>query len=812
MRIARKIGVLVAVPLIAVVAFAAVAVVSSGLEARNAERLRQLVVASSTAGQLAQELRVERTAAVMVLIYRSDRTETAFTEAAAVTDAAYQAFEDARTELTALPATTTALLDDIAVHHDNMVTLRNVVSSGEQTASAAAFSYRIVIADLLELRESVAQAGLAPVEVADQLEASAVLSQAIESSGLEQIAVVRSIDNGPLSSAAYGQITGHRRAYGDALADFTAHADPQWRHWLDTVQTSPDMVAATKLEARVAALDPGKSLDIDINDWNELMTTRAGQLQTVQRQVDDFIAEMVTDLRDAQRWTTGLESAAVIMVLVVALLLAYGMGRPVVNGLRRLRDAARHVVIADLPEAVHKLDNHEVLGELTPEQFADGMPPPVDVEGSDELAEVGEAFNAMHREAVRVAAQQALLRLHIGAIFVNLARRGHSLAGRLTAAIDEAERNELDPERLERLFALDHLVTLLSRSNDSLLVLGGTSPAKVRVADEPIADVLAAAQSQIEQYKRIQMSALDTDVAVRAGAVDDIVKLLAELMDNATRYSEPQVKVRARRLDDRLIIQIVDEGIGIDEVNLSIINARLASRPVLDLEAVRAMGLTVVGHIAARLGITVELRRGRTGTIAEVTVPGELVTDHDPTEQRTEPSARQRRPEPKAAPLFQVAGTSSSSSSSAASRGPGVPRAGRAEGTEIPVLEFDRRTVAGTDASGPASSAIPSRRKPAPHPIDTASVPAAPMFDDGWQAARDAAARHHDTDAGTGLPQRVPGDQLVPGGEPVAVSASDTSDYRDPAAVSATYAAYARGRSQGRLASLTPTDQPKAVQ
>src|SRR5262249_31721731 len=95
-------------------------------------------------------------------------------------------------------------------------------------------------------------------------------------------------------------------------------------------------------------------------------------------------------------------------------------------------------------------------------------------------------------------------------------------------------------------------------------------------------------------------------------------------IDNATTYSPPEseVWVAARALGDRIIIQIGDIGVGLSPQRREQLNRLLAQPPAIDIAAVRAMGLTVVGHIAARYRIRGELRPGQgIGTTAEVTLP-----------------------------------------------------------------------------------------------------------------------------------------------------------------------------------------------
>src|SRR5690606_31356954 len=135
---------------------------------------------------------------------------------------------------------------------------------------------------------------------------------------------------------------------------------------------------------------------------------------------------------------------------------------------------------------------------------------------------------------------------------------------------------------------------------------------------------LRAAQSEIEHYDRIEFGTIDSDVSVVAVAVNDVVRLSAELFDNATRYSPPGAPVvaEARRLGDQVIIQIEDQGVGMPQEQVNQLNAWLANPPALEFTTFRRMGLAVVARLAARHHIRVELRSDtRNGTIAYVALP-----------------------------------------------------------------------------------------------------------------------------------------------------------------------------------------------
>ena len=148
----------------------------------------------------------------------------------------------------------------------------------------------------------------------------------------------------------------------------------------------------------------------------------------------------------------------------------------------------------------------------------------------------------MHREAVRLASNEAALRGNVNAMFVNLSRRSQSLVERQIRLIDDLEQGEQDPERLSSLFQMDHLATRMRRNSENLLVLAGHEES--RRWNQPVAlvDVLRAALSEIEQYERVSLN-VQPGIAVRGQAVSDVVHLTAELVENATSFSAVETPV-----------------------------------------------------------------------------------------------------------------------------------------------------------------------------------------------------------------------------------------------------------------------------
>ncbi|WP_129842662.1 nitrate- and nitrite sensing domain-containing protein [Streptomyces sp. RFCAC02] len=305
--------------------------------------------------------------------------------------------------------------------------------------------------------------------------------------------------------------------------------------------------------------------------------------------------------------------AAVLLAFVVAGLVARSMGR----GMRRLRAAAFDVADHRLPQAVARLAGSKP-GDAPPAVA------PIGMATRDEVGEIARAFDRIHGQAVRLATEQAALRAAISTLFANLAGRNQTLVERQLALISALETHEADPEALDGLFRLDHLATRMRRNGENLLVLAGEEPA--HRWDRPISllDVLRAAASEVEDYARIELTGVP-DTVIRAGVVNDLVHLLAELLENATVFSSPRapVRVTATRLPDgRVLTEIHDAGIGLSPDDLAAVNARLAHPPHLDAAVTGRMGLFVVGRLAERHGIRVQLRHAEhTGTTALVMLP-----------------------------------------------------------------------------------------------------------------------------------------------------------------------------------------------
>ena len=396
-----------------------------------------------------------------------------------------------------------------------------------------------------------------------------------------------------------------------------------------------------------------ETLRNNINDRNALIdqgladAARGGMLPILQlrssliasRDVyQELTSEAAKDIastvqvRAAETRSAALRDTAIVLgTLLAALVLALLVSRSLIGPIRRLRYGALKAARRDLPEAIEQIKASDDPRALSFE--------PVAVHSSEEIGQLARAVDDIHGQALKLAGEQAQLRLQINDMFETLARRSKSLVDQQLGLIENLEFEEKDPKRLESLFRLDHLAARMRRNGENLLILAGTRVRRSQAAPIPLGDVLRAAISEVEDYQRVQMGATP-EGALSGTVVTDVVHLLAELVDNSLRASPPDTVVTfsfARAVDGGVLLEIADRGIGIPADDMRAVNERLASGGEVGPETARHMGLFVVSRLAKRHGLTVRLR----STFDTARNPGVTVSIHIPNALIVSQAARQ---------------------------------------------------------------------------------------------------------------------------------------------------------------------------
>ncbi|WP_345439729.1 sensor histidine kinase [Actinoallomurus vinaceus] len=247
-------------------------------------------------------------------------------------------------------------------------------------------------------------------------------------------------------------------------------------------------------------------------------------------------------------------------------------------------------------------------------------------------------------------------------IFVNLSRRMQTLSHRAIQSIDELENRVEDPDLLKGLFRIDHLTTRLRRQAESLAVIGGAAPRRQWSRPVTVYEVLRSAIAEVEHYRRVKVVP-PVEGTLDGGAVADVIHLLAELVENATKFAPPETQVflRVEVVTAGLAIEIEDRGLGIPRETQRRLNDLLADLERVDTDELVAegrIGLLVVSALSRRHKVAVRLQTNiYGGTQAVVVIPNALIGPETP-----ESGAHPGMP-PESAPALSSAtpGTSSSS-------------------------------------------------------------------------------------------------------------------------------------------------------
>lgn len=161
-------------------------------------------------------------------------------------------------------------------------------------------------------------------------------------------------------------------------------------------------------------------------------------------------------------------------------------------------------------------------------------------------------------ESMRDAAHRA---------FVNIARRVQAIVHQQNKELREMEEDHgRNPEVFDDLLRIDHGTALIGRLADSIAVLGGGRPGRQWPQPVPLFSVLRGAMSRILEYRRIELHNI-VEVAVNGVSVEPLIHALAELLDNATRYSPPHTKVHVTAIEVQtgIAIEIEDGGVNLSD-------------------------------------------------------------------------------------------------------------------------------------------------------------------------------------------------------------------------------------------------------
>ncbi|ROP38786.1 sensor histidine kinase [Saccharothrix texasensis] len=626
-RLPTKLTAVLLIPTIAAVALGGLRVNSDLADAADLNRLANQIQLESAVADLVQQLQRERDLSASHVASGKELDRV-------VLDRQLRRVEDTVQALNAKIVDLSADLDDEVVTRfrrassqlNRLNSLRNAVRETQYPSEAVMRTYSESVESLLDLGEQ-AIAGINEPELVRLHLATNAIARIKEQESRKRGIMLDVFQGGVFGPGQERQLLAANAELDAARNDFRKSATADQAKIYDDTVTG--LIVDTANDMQETALNlaaAGKPMtSLRPEKWDIASTLTVNLTRDVENLLLEQLQNRTDELTGVARAAAFRDSGIVLGALLLALVMALFVARSILNPLRTLRRTALAVADHGLPEAVNR-----ILADPNPQEAAKTAIAPVPITTREEVGQVARAFDAVHGEAVRLAAEQALLRDNVNSMFVNLSRRSQALVERQLNLIDRLEQDEQDPDQLASLFELDHLATRMRRNSENLLVLSGTDLSRRLTRPVPAAEVLGAAVSEVEQYARVQVGQTP-ELTVQGRAVNDLVHLIAELLDNATAFSDPVTKVTVRTARTRkgeLAIEIQDRGVGMGEQEITDANERLADPPDVDVAVSRRMGLYVVARLAKRHDIKVRLRSNEDiegGTTALVLVPDTLV-------------------------------------------------------------------------------------------------------------------------------------------------------------------------------------------
>ncbi|MET7797884.1 ATP-binding protein [Streptomyces decoyicus] len=418
----------------------------------------------------------------------------------------------------------------------------------------------------------------------------------------------------------YTRAVGAHKLYEEQAARFGRIADPEQVLRLGGIVRAAE---ENGIEARFAELqiDPGSLQGQTPQQLRKAIAAGTRQAEArldITRSLIEQIAARADGLSRSALYNALAMLGVALLGFACWLTFSVLVRRSVVRPLAALTGAAQQVVDV-AGEELAKVEDDES-AERTPLR-----PRPIPVPVHDEIGDLAEAFNQVQVTAAALLERQVISRRNVAEMFGNVGRRVSNLTSRQLMLIDAVEREETDPDVLERMYRIDHLAVRLQRNADSLLLLAGIRDPEVDARPTTLVNVIRAGLGQIEGFQRVSLRS-ETEVTVAPDIVDDLTLMLAELLENAVSFSPSatpvEVVVRPGTditTDGGALIEVIDHGLGMSAERLDEENSRLVHRERLDLVPTKVLGLFVVGNLARRSGIRVTLSRtpggGVTGTV-----------------------------------------------------------------------------------------------------------------------------------------------------------------------------------------------------
>lgn len=502
--------------------------------------------------------------------------------------------------------------------------VRAQVAGREAGWSKLLDGYSSVIDTVFRLRGCLAE--LKTGQVVRQGMATIEIARARELLSREEASMAAASVAGGMSAEEYrsflGTVSGRELLVGIYAEQLPAGP----RDLLESVENGVRGAGLRSAELRIDRANPDQVTGaVDAAQWQAAVNPVLAAMDEVDARAATGVVRSARSTGTAVLVRSAAISLAGLAAVALSVTVSIRLGRRIGRRLATLRDDALELSGNRLPEVMRRLRTGE---EIDEEAIARATP--VLAPGDDEIGQVGRAFTTAQRAAVQSAVEQERLRRGVAAVFTTLARRNHLLLHRQLTLLETMRRRTRDPAEREDFFRLDHMTTCIRRHAEALLILSGNPPGRVWRRPVRIGELVRAAAGEIEDCARVVFRRMPPG-ALTGAAVADVLHLLAELLENATKFSPPDTKVVVcgQKTGSGYTLDIEDRGLGMSPERLGEANSELGQAAAgLDLPETDRLGLFTVGRLAGRQGVRVTLKRGiHGGTTAAVLIPGSVLAD-----------------------------------------------------------------------------------------------------------------------------------------------------------------------------------------
>jgi signal transduction histidine kinase len=415
-------------------------------------------------------------------------------------------------------------------------------------------------------------------------------------------------DGGYLSAAAEQAFTGAAANRRLLMNQVITLMPPSMSAAYVSIENSAPYQQFQAMENQItSSTGSGEPIPVSTAAWQSASQAYLASMGVAELNSGAQLAAMAASLSDSSLTKAILTGGIGLVAVLASFLLMAWLARRLTRDMRGLDGSVRAMADERLPRVVERLRRGDDV-----DVQAESPPPPAST--VREISQIAASFAMVQESAVKAAVDQARLRKGVSQVFLNISMRNQSLLHRQLSMLDSMERRTSEPDALADLFRLDHLTTRMRRHAEGLIILSGSTPARGWRNPVPVVDVLRAAVAEVEDYVRVDVVSESRDL-IAGNAVNDVIHLFAELIENATVFSPPntRIEVRADRVGTGLVVEIEDRGLGLSKEELADINSRLTRPAEFDLANSEQLGLFVVSRLAARHAVTVTLRRSAYG-------------------------------------------------------------------------------------------------------------------------------------------------------------------------------------------------------